>query len=158
MGPDGTTTCAPTTADMFTCELDGTGTHTILVSDQAGSRSGAYGFDRQQLDDGLGCQRLWPEARALQESIVAAGEIDCFSLESFYYPVPRLAIMRARASSGTLSPVVEVLRPDGTVICGPVPGDRWLGCGVGDVGASHRMILVYDTTGTGTGNYDLDVN
>jgi hypothetical protein len=58
------------------------------------------------------------------------------------------------ATSGTLEPVVEVLRPDGTVRCLHTNPDGWFDC-YGEM-YEYQRILVYDAGGTKAGNYEID--
>jgi hypothetical protein len=70
--------------------------------------------------------------------------------------------LRAIATSGAVNSTIEVrapgiLGPDGDTICGPRPvGNGYFSCHVGYGGYAYT-ILVSDQSGTGIGDYDMDV-
>ena len=76
--PNGTTVCGATTNLDLTCPLDATGTHTIVVSDNAGDQSGNYSIAIRRLDSTAGCTTLTFGAAPISRTIGAAAEMDCF--------------------------------------------------------------------------------
>jgi hypothetical protein len=149
--PDGSTVCQRTSVDSFTCELDADGMHTVLVQD-AGRGFGGYRIAAMRLNDAYSnCPMLATSPNAHDAHIVHDGEIDCYTSWAAEAGNREL---RVEATSGTLEPVVEVLKPDGTPRCVRTNPDGWFDC----YGAQYeyQRILVYDTSGTNSGNYEID--
>jgi hypothetical protein len=160
LGPDGTTECPPTFAHTFTCKLDTTGIHTILVRD-AGILSGPYAVTSHHLASTLPCHNLfrYPPADG-EHAIDTWAEIECFEFrnDGIDYVGGDTLIARVEATSGSLDPVVEVLRPDGSTLCGPRSADGlWFSCRVG-YGTQVSKLLVYDAAGTETGHFEIDIS
>ena len=84
-------------------------------------------------------------------SIIHAGEIDCYTS---WDAEAGARSLRVEATSGTLDPTVEVLRPDGSARCIRSDPEDWFDC-YGDI-YEYQRILVYDASGLGTGNYEID--
>jgi len=150
--PDGSTVCSRTSTDSFTCGLDADGSHTILVQSAAGRDSGGYRIAAIRLNDAYyNCPNLATSPSAHTAQILADGEIDCYTS---WAPEAGGRELRVEATSGTLEPVVEVLRPDGTPRCVRTSPDGWFSC-YGDQ-YEYQRILVYDASGTKTGSYEID--
>jgi hypothetical protein len=150
--PDGSTVCPRTSSDGFTCELDAAGIHTILVQSAAGRSEGGYRIAALRLNDGASnCPNLATSPNAHTASILHAGEIDCYTS---WAPAAGNRELRVEATSGTLAPVVEVLRPDGTLRCLRTNPDGWFDC-YGEQ-YEYQRILVYDASGTNAGDYEID--
>lgn len=150
--PDGSTVCQRTNSDSFNCELDADGTHTILVQSAAGRSEGGYRIAAIGLNDGhYNCPNLATSPSAHTASIVYDGEIDCYTS---WAPEAGGRDLRVEATSGTLEPVVEVLKPDGTLRCRHTNPDGWFLC-YGEQ-YEYQRILVYDASGTNAGNYEID--
>ena len=150
--PDGSTVCPATSLDSTTCELDADGEHTILVRDRDGTSAGLYRLAMIQLDGApQECPMLATSPPAHGASIVNAAEIDCYTS---WDAEAGARSLRAEATSGSLDPIVEVLRPDGTARCIRSAPEDWFDC-YGDI-YEYQRILVYDATGLGTGNYEID--
>ena len=150
--PDGSTVCQRTSTDSFTCELDIDGSHTILVQSAVGRSFGGYRIAALRLNDGYyNCPNLATSPNAHTASILYDGEIDCYTS---WAPEAGARELRAEATSGTLAPVVEVLKPDGTLRCLHTNPDGWFSC-YGEQ-YEYQRILVYDAGGTNAGNYEID--
>ena len=150
--PDGSTVCSRTSTDSFTCELDADGTHTILVQSAAGRTFGGYRIAVIRLnDDYYNCPNLATSPSAHDADIIYDGEIDCYTS---WAPEAGNRELRVEATSGMLEPVVEVLKPDGTLRCLRTSPDGWFDC-YGDM-YEYQRILVYDAGGTNAGNYEID--
>ena len=152
MRPDGSAVCYRTSADSFTCELDVDGPHTILVKSAAGRSYGGYRIAAIRLNDGHhSCPNLATSPSAHTASILHVGEIDCYTS---WAPEAGGRELRVEATSGTLEPVVEVLKPDGTPRCVRTNPDGWFSC-YGEQ-YEYQRILVYDASGTNAGSYEID--
>ena len=150
--PDGSTVCSRTSADSFTCELDTDGPHTILVHSATGRLYGGYRIVALRLNDAYSnCPNLATSPSAHTASILHDGEIDCYTT---WAPEAGGRELRVEATSGMLEPVVEVLKPDGTLRCRFTNPDGWFSC-YGDQ-YEYQRILVYDASGTNAGNYEID--
>ena len=150
--PDGSTVCSRTSIDSFTCELDADGIHTILVQSAAGRVDGGYRIAAIRLNDAYStCPNLATSPSAHTAHILYDGEVDCYTS---WAPEAGGRELRVEATSGPLEPVVEVLRPDGTVRCVRTNPDGWFSC-YGDQ-YEYQRILVYDASGTNAGNYEID--
>jgi hypothetical protein len=150
--PDGSTVCARTSTDSFTCELDADGSHTIVVQGATGRVYGGYRIVALRLNDAYSnCPNLATSPSAHIASILVDGEIHCYTS---WAPEAGGRDLRVEATSGTLEPVVEVLRPDGTLRCRETSPDGWFSC-YGDQ-YEYQRILVYDAGGTNAGNYEID--
>jgi len=145
---------SPTTADEVTCTADAIGQYTILVRDGTiGVTSGGYRVSVQNLTSPVGCTDLVNGGGSVVASIAAPGEMDCFRFAGAASQSRRIRL----TASGTLTPISDVLRPDGQ----PAPG-----CGVptasvdftcvADVTGMH-VIVVRDNGGTATGNYTIEL-
>ena len=75
---------------------------------------------------------------------------DCYSFAGTAGDQLRLRLLK---TSGLLSPTQEVVRPNGTTLCGPSGGD--LTCRLSKTGTF--VILVEDSAGTNTGIYAIAV-
>lgn len=147
--PDGTTRCGPARL-RFTCAVDQTGRHTILVVSDTLVATSSYGILAQRLNDPVGCRSLELGASPLTTSVTAAVETDCYRLDGVYGDAARLLL------TGTLQPHVVVVRPDGSTRCEARPPMGVLGfsCAAFDVDGTHT-ILVEDDLGTRAGAYTL---
>ena len=145
--PNGTTVCAGTTNLDLTCALDATGTHTIVVSDNAGDQSGNYRIAIRRLDSTSGCTLLTFGAAPTTGTIGAAAEMDCFQFSGALGDTIKF---RATKTSGTLDArSVVLVRPDGTTF------SSCIFCQL-NVTGTHK-IIVGDLVGTGTGDYRISI-
>ena len=113
-------TCPPDPQTPATCRLRRTGTHTIFVTDTAGTGAGDYAVSIQRLNDPVGCATLSVAGPATAGAIAGTGETDCYRVAG--YPGDLLRV-RLIATSGALDPSVEVVAPDGARLCPPSTAD-----------------------------------
>jgi hypothetical protein len=145
--PDGTAVCPATSTQDTSCDIDAAGIHRIVVADNNGPNTGGYAIAIERLNNPPTCPALTFGAAPVAGTIAAAGEIDCFRFSGTAGDRIRV---RLPETSGALSAIVEVVRPDGTTqSCATSSNDTT--CTLEDTGA-HR-IFVYDQTGLKTGDY-----
>src|SRR5207249_1582636 len=147
--PNGTTICGPTTSTDLTCALDTTGMHTIVIADSAGTNTGGYSIAIQRLNSPTGCTALTFGAPPKKGTIGVAGEMDCFTFSGIARDQIRVRLVK---TSGTLFPLQEVVRPNGTSICGPTTATDQT-CPIDRTGT--HTIIVEDSGGTNTGDYSI---
>jgi len=149
IGPDGTTTvCGLTYLDELDCQLPVSGTYTLLV--KAWTGTGTYNVLLQRLNNPVGCLSLGFGNPPTSASIDAAAEVDCYTFTGTAGDRMR---SRAIETSGSLSLMQEIIRPDGaTFSCGPTYLDE-LDCQL-PVSGTYTL-LVKDGTGTHTGTYNV---
>ncbi len=149
---DGTKLCENNTSvsNEIRCLLDVGGIRTILIRDALGPGIGTYNLQLQRLNNPVGCSTL-TFGLTILGSINSAAETDCFRFSGAVNDRVRLRVFNI---SGTLEyyPAQEILRPDGTTLCGPNTGGEQT-CLL-DVNGTYT-ILVNDFHGTGVGNYRL---
>src|SRR5262249_25592581 len=97
----------------------------------------------------VGCAPLALGAAPLTGTIDPAAETDCYIFASSANNRVRV---RAVETSGTLLAILEVVRPDGTTLCGPSSAGE-LTCLL-DSSGPHTL-LVHDYYGTSSGSYNL---
>jgi hypothetical protein len=93
-----------------------------------------------------------PEAPIPAGSIAAAAETDCYRFSGADADRARIRVVK---TSGTVDPLTEVVRPNGTTVCAATFSDDFT-C-VLDTGGMHT-ILVRDNIGTNTGGYTVKVD
>ena len=121
----------------------------LSVRDAFGTGTGNYNLQATRLNNPVGCTALSFGPPPVGSSIGVAAATDCYI---FSGSVGDRVRARAAETSGTLFAVLEMVRPDGTTLCGPTSLDQ-LTCQL-DTAGSHTA-LVRDTFGTGTGDYEL---
>lgn len=145
--PDGTTFCGTIVGEQ-TCLADADGTYTILIKDFGGTSTGDYALYIQRLNNPVGCTPITFSGIPTTGAIDVAAETDCFTFNGL--PDKHIRV-RAIATSGTLAPFKEVMRPDGTTLCSAVVSE--MTCELGAEGT--YTILVNDHGGTDSGSYQL---
>ena len=147
--PDGTRLCGPFLGVEHTCLLDTSGSFTIFVRDFTGVYTGNYHLYLQRLNPPVGCVNIASGAYSATGIIVQVAEANCFT---FYGAAGEWIYRRVVRTSGTLTPYHEILRPDGTLLCGPYVIAQQV-CLL-DTSGIHT-ILVRDFPGPGTGNFTV---
>ena len=149
--PNGTTVCAANGSIEVNCNLDATGNHRIIVRDLTGQNTGTYGVSARRLNGTASCEALI-EAASVIRPITEAAEQDCYA---FTGQAGETYSVELGGLSG-FDPSIEVLRPDGTTVCGPA--DATLESCAFDTTGTHQVI-VRDRSGPGTdtGSYFLAV-
>ena len=157
--PDGTFLgrCSRTTAAGIPirgrgCQLDRTGTHTILVRDAERTKRGRYLIAIRRLNRPEGCRRLTLDAPATAATIRRRLQTDCFTFDGRSSDWVSVELL---PTGGGLNPVNEVLRSDGTRSCYYDPGDDLGYCQLASSGI--HTILVRDDEGVKTGRYRIAI-
>lgn len=150
--PDGTTLCGITYSIEITCTLDASGTHRVLVRDASGTLTGDYRLVVQRFPTPVGCAAVTVGGAAATDAMDVPGDMDCFTFSGVASSTVRVRVTK---TSGTWTPYTEVLRPDGTTVCGPTTSGDF-NCTI-DV-AGSRTILVRDVSGPGVGNYTVELD
>jgi hypothetical protein len=150
--PDGTTLCPASPVTEVTCTADTAGTYRIVVHDSSGTSTGTYAILLQRLNNPVGCTTIVYGDPALAASIDAAAETDCFRFSGANADQARIRVVK---TTGTVDPLTEVIRPDGTTICAATFSDDFT-C-VLNTGGMHT-ILIRDANGPNTGGYTVKVD
>ena len=150
--PDGTTVCPATFADDQTCALDTNGKQTLLVYDGVGTGAdlGTAELTIERLNNPSACPALTFGPTGKVGAINQNAEIDCLAPAAATVGQRYRARLVETSGSGTL--IMEVVRPDGTTVCGPTSAPD-LGCALDTAGANR--IYVYASGGLTTANYRI---
>ena len=99
----------------------------------------------------VGCTALVVDDPAVLRTINDAGELDCLTFSGSNGDAIRVRVVQ---QSGTINPVTEVFRADGTTVCANTFSDDFV-CNLTSNGT--HTILVRDGAGNGegTGNYTV---
>lgn len=148
--PNGTTLCGPTRHDEFTCTVDTTGAHAVFLRDFWGTRTGGFALSLQRLNDPQHCTALSPGAPPLIVRVGVPGETSCFTFPpSAAGDSVHVRLIRV---SGDIDPHAELVRPNGTTLCGPTRSDEFT-CQI-DL-AGHHALHVRDFWGGRTGEFSV---
>ena len=131
-----------------TCVLTAPGTHTLIVSTLQDVGTGGYALEAQRANDPEGCTPLTTGTPA-GGSIDGPAEFDCFT---FAGTAGTTAVLALQETSGTLLGKMEVLRPNGTRMCGPTTTTSQ-DCLLDTTG--QHTVIVGDDVRTATGVYTL---
>ena len=123
-----------------------------MVRDAAGTATGTYALSVQRLNDPVGCATLSYGAAPRVGTIATDGETDCYR---FAAAAGDRVHVRLEGTSAGLSPVGEVLNPDGTRACPPTTADE-SSCLLSAASGTYT-ILAGDAAGTNHGDYALAV-
>jgi hypothetical protein len=152
--PAGTPLCSTSNssvAEIDSCTLTATGSHTILVGDDYRSSNGIYYLSLQRLNNPGNAASI-AFGQALSGSIQTLSEIDTFT---FTAAAGDQVLVRMSRSTGSLWPEIKVYGPDGTQVCGAFgyAVAEIAGCTLADTGS--YTILADDYFETYTGDYGL---
>lgn len=142
----GTDVCQGGFSDEFVCTIVSSGTHTVEM-DAAGTGTGTAVLTTQRLNDPVGCAAIAYGTDGKTGSISATAEIDCYTHVA---TAGQRWFVHVVETSGTATLLQEVVRPDGTVMCG-FTGASDLQCLLDQSGPFR--VLVQDSGGLATGNY-----
>ena len=117
--PGGGAVCPTSTANEITCVLDATGRHSITVADAAGTKPGHYAISLQRLNDPVGCGSALSFGGNVAGSLTAAGDSECHRFSATSGDRVRVNL---QATTPGLNPAVEVVKPDGSPLCGMIGG------------------------------------
>src|SRR3989442_9983224 len=127
--------------------MDTSGPMWLIVSGAAFTTTGDYEIAIQRLSTPVGCTPLRFGTAPTATTISAAGEMDCYTFTGTAGDQIRVRVAE------TASPLVatqEVVRPNGTTVCGPTSATDQT-CGLDTTGTGR--IIVHDNAGTNTGGY-----
>jgi hypothetical protein len=111
--------CATTTQNESTCVLDATGVQSLSVADAAGTKTGSYAISLQRLNDPVGCGQALSYGGNAFASLTAAGDSEC---HRFTAAAGDRVRVNWQATAAGLNPAVELVKPDGTSLCGITGG------------------------------------
>src|ERR671931_673604 len=123
----------------------------IIVEDSSGTNTGGYTMAVQKLSAPVGCTALTFGAAPTSAGIAAAGEMDCYSFTGTAGDRIRIRVVDI---SGSMLALQEVVRPNGTTVCGQTSATDET-CLLDTTGA-HR-IIVEDNNGNNTGGYVIAI-
>jgi hypothetical protein len=143
----------PAITGEVTCVLNASGAHTFQASGFVGQGTGDYSFHLQRLNNPVGCTAI-NYMTAVLDSITAPADVDCFTFTGA--PGSQVRITESE-TSGDLTTIIELLRPDGQAQTG-CDGSNSAITGQVTCTLTHagtHTILAYDFGGTHTGGYTL---
>ena len=149
--PDGTTVCFPNGNTESTCLLDANGEHRVLVKDDDGVQGGGYRIVLEKFPGPTGCDTVTVGGPVETGQVNLAGALACLT---FSGSAGDETSFSATSTGGTWNPITDVVRTDGSTLCGPTFSDVFT-CTLTTNG-THTVIL-RDGAGTGaaTGSYAL---
>ncbi len=131
------------------CTLDANGTYTLNVTDWGENGTGGYAFYNQKLNNPSGT------TPAIFGGVVSGSLPSIVSHDTFFFVALAGDVVRLDMSrtSGTITPQVDIYRPDGTRLCGDFSSGSALtiDCTL-DVGGAFT-ILTGDWSLNGSGGY-----
>jgi hypothetical protein len=130
--PNSSVVCPGTQNDEFSCTLDTTGTTTLVVRDASGSNTGSFSTTLQNLSGPVGCVAIKLRETGKTGTIAKAAEMDCWTRAGSAGDRWRIRLVE---TSGNLSGMMEVIRPDGTTEC-PNNGATEITCAL-DAAGTH---------------------
>lgn len=145
--PDGTTLCGP--SFDIECLLNADGAHTLLVSSFGDDDTGSYNLELLRLNNPVGCTGVAYADAPVSGVIGVPAEYDCYSFTGAVGDRVRAIVQE---TSGGFTGYIELLRPDGTTVCGP---GFDVECLLNTDGA-HTLLLRSFTAGD-TGSYNLEM-
>lgn len=147
--PNGSTLCGAIGIET-TCLADTTGTFTLLVKDFGGANTLSYNVYIQRLTNPPRCLPLPFGGSPLNGILNVPAETDCFVFSGLANANVRV---RAVEITSGFSAFIEVVRPDGTNLCGTIGIE--ITCEL-NIGGSYT-ILIKDFNGANTGEYELSL-
>ena len=151
--PDGSTLCGPTGATDASCLLDAAGTHRIYVYSSNGLQTANYRVVVERFPNPVGCTSKSIAIPRRCGRSTTPGEIDCVTFAGTASQDVRVRVI---AQSGALDPTAEVLRPDGTAVCGVNFADDFV-CDLTSNGEHTLIVREGAGSGEATGTYSLQL-
>jgi hypothetical protein len=148
--PDGTVVCSLTGATDNTCLLDQDGPTRVFVQDSAGTATGDYRVVLERFPNPTGCTAA-ELGKRVAVAVSKAGAIDCVTFTGKAGDFIRI---RDVVTSGSWTPLSDVVRPDGSIVCQAGFADEFT-CQLTTNG-KHTLVLA-DGTGTGAAIGEADV-
>lgn len=150
--PDGAVACSVEFGPELDCDFTTTGQHTVIVKLFATTTVvGDYGLSIQRLNNPVGCTSS-AYGDSLGQIIDHAAEFDCFTFNGQPGEKSRLRAVKLTAE---LSLSLEILRPDGSVLCSINFGPDLL-CDLDTTGQHTAIVKLFATT-TAIGNYGISL-
>lgn len=100
----------------------------------------------------LSCTAMGFGALPTVGAIGVAAEADCYTFTGAVGDAIRVRVIK---TSGTLEPLADIMRPNGTTLCGTTLNDEFT-CTLNAAGL--HTLLIRDFYGTRTGGYNLDLD
>ena len=152
--PDGTTVCALNSGTDSTCLLDANGEFRILVRDDNGLETGNYRIVLEKFPNPTGCGTVVVGGAVETGAVSLAGALACLT---FSGTAGDEISFSATSTGGTWNPLTDVVRTDGTTLCGPTFADVFT-CTLTTNGT--HTVIIRDGAGTGssTGSYALELD
>jgi hypothetical protein len=146
-GPSGSRECSGSSNGAEgNCKLLASGKFALVISDQEGTRSGAYFATSKRLTATSGCASAPSVAfgiSAMKGNLSTAGEADCYTLAVTDGDILNLS------TTGSADRIALV-DPEGEVQC------YWTNSACPVHGDGPFELLLYSSSGTSTGSYQLD--
>src|SRR5262249_33126738 len=117
--------------------------------DSGGTGTGTYATWLLRMNNPPGCTPIAYGDAPVTGSIGAAVETDCYRFSGSNGDKLRLRVVK---TSGTMIPLIETVRPDGTTLCGATTA-QVLTCTLTSNG--NHAVVVRDFVGTSMGGYSL---
>jgi hypothetical protein len=136
-----------------TCVLDANGTFRVLVEDSAGTSTGTYRVIVERFPKPTGCTAMTVGGASLTGDITLAGALACGTFSGKAGDVMHFAFI---STGGAWNPTGEVLRTDGTTLCGPTFTDEF---NYTLTTNGQHTLIIRDGAGTGAalGSYSISV-
>ena len=150
--PDGSTVCGGSGSTETTCLLDAAGPHRVVVTDSSGLQTGDYRLVVERFPAPVGCTALTLGSPGAAATIDDPGELGCHTFTASSGAQVRVRV--GDQAGGTVNPVVEVVRPDGTTVCGPTFSDDF-NCTLTSSGQHSVLVRDGNGAGAGTGGYTV---
>jgi hypothetical protein len=114
---DGEVKCGSVRHAELTCTIDKAGSHSVWIRASQGAGAGVFALRVQRLNEPFGCAAL-ADGVPLSMRIGVPGDALCFTVASSMVN----DVLRVRIVPGNtpVDPVVELIEPNGTVLCGSV--------------------------------------
>lgn len=145
--PDGTTLCGP--GFDVECLLNVDGAHTLLVSSFGDDDTGSYNLELLRLNNPVGCTGVAYADPPISGVINIPAEYDCYTFTGAVGERVRAIVQE---TSGGFTGYIELLRADGTTLCGPGFDVECLL----NINGAHTL-LVRSFGGDDTGSYNLEI-
>jgi hypothetical protein len=148
----GSSICGVSGPSALTCTSDAAGNMTFFVRDSSDLYTGGYSIAVQNLNSPSGCGSLTVGGSTASGSLTAAAQIDCYT---FTGTAGEHVDANVTRTSGTFTTWQEIVRPNGTTLCGPTTAADNT-CTLD--GAGTYTVIVGDYYATNTGNYTVKVS
>ena len=153
IGSDGSSTCSMTGATDQVCLLTVDGPTHVLVQDSSGLNTGDYRVVAQRFPNPVGCDSASIGGAVIHGSIDLAGAIGCATFAATAGTPFHVKV----TSPGALSPITDVLRADGSIVCQGGFSDDFV---CTPTTSGKHTVYVADGSGTGaaTGMYTIELD